>query len=120
LDCISQGSIRDYTVLDDLNLIISAGRSQIYHVELTRRAYGLRSSSAIGFESQTGRVCAGFDELVIDDDGLGPEKIRIGSIRKLTPESEEELLIRFGKIEPKYKQPRQPETVEGAEVEELD
>jgi hypothetical protein len=38
----------------------------------------------------------------------------------LTPEDEEDLLIRFGKKEPEIEQPRQPEEVEGAEVEELD
>ena len=119
IDCISQGSIRDYTVLDDQNLIVIQGASRKYHVELSRRAHGLRSSRAIGFKSQTGRICGGFDDLVVDD-GYRPETIRISSIRRLSPESEEDLLIRFGKIEPEYEQARPPENVEGAEVEELD
>jgi hypothetical protein len=118
-DCISQSSIRDYTVLDDANLIVTQGAKRKYHVQLSRRAYGLRSSRAIGFHSQTGRICGKFSDLLVDD-GFGPEKIRISSIRQLSPESEEELLIRFGKIEPEYEQPRRPENVEGAEVEELD
>ena len=118
-DCISQGSIRDYTVLNDANLIVSASAKRNYHVALARRAYGLRTNWGIGFSSTTSRICAGFSEIIVDD-GFGPEKIRIASIRRLTPEEHEDLLIRFGKIEPKNKQPRQPEAVEEAEVEELD
>jgi hypothetical protein len=48
------------------------------------------------------------------------ESIRITSIRELTPEEEEDLLIRFGKKEPEIKQTPAPHEVEGAEVEELD
>ena len=118
-DCISQGSIRDYTILDNANLIVTQGASRKFHVELSRQAHGFRSSSAIGFQSQTGRICERFSEILIDD-GFSMEKIRISSIRRLSPESEEELLIRYGKIEPEFEQTRQPQKVEGAEVEELD
>ncbi len=118
-DCISQGSIRDYTILDNANLIVTEGVSRKFHVELSRQAHGLRSSSAIGFQSQTGRICEKFSEILVDD-GFSMDKIRISSIRRLSPESEEDLLIRFGKIEPNLEQTRQPETVEGAAVEELD
>ena len=118
-DCISTGSIRDYTVLDDANLIVTERASRKYHVALTRRAYGLRSSSRIGFQSDTSRICGHFDDLVIDD-GFGPEEVRIASVKRLTPEAEEDLLIRFGLKEPEHVQPRAPEKVEGAEVEELD
>ena len=118
-DCISQASIRDYTVLDNANLIVTQGASRKYHVELRRSAYGLRSSSTVGFVSQTSQICDRFSEVVVDD-GFNVDKVRISSIRRLTPESEEDLLIRFGKIEPEYEQPRQPDEVAGAEVEELD
>lgn len=118
-DCISTGSIRDYTVLDDANLIVTERASRKFHVVLSRGAFGLRSSSRIGFQSDTSRICGNFDNLVIDD-GFGPEKIRIASVKRLTPETEEQLLIRFGKKEPENVQPRAPEKVEGAEVEELD
>lgn len=118
-DCISQGSIRDYTVLDDANLIVTEGVSRKYHMELSRRAFGLRSTWQIGFRTPTGRVCGGFSDIVVND-GIGPDSIRISSIRRLTPEDEEDLLIRFGKKEPEIEQPRQPEEVDGAEVEELD
>lgn len=118
-DCISQGSIRDYKVLDDANLIVTEGASRKYHVVLTRRVIGLRSKYAIGFQSATGRICGGFDSLIVDD-SFGPEKVRIESIRRLTPEQEQELLVGYGLREPEFEQPRQPEEVEGAEVEELD
>ena len=118
-DCISQGSIRNYTVLDNANLIVTQGASRKYHVELRRPAYGLRSSSTVGFVSQTSLICGRFSEVVVDD-GFSLDKVRISSIQRLTPESEEDLLIRFGKIEPEYEQPRQPDEVAGAEVEELD
>lgn len=118
-DCISQGSIRDYTVLDDANLIVTGAGRRKYHMVLARRAFGLRSSWQIGFRDRTGRICGGFGELIADD-GFGPASFRIESIRQLDKLEEEELLIRFGKKEPEFVQPRQPEEVEGAEVEELD
>ncbi len=118
-DCISQTTIRDYRVLDDSNLIVSASARRKYHVVLSRRAFGLRSTWQIGFRSSTGQVCAGFSDLIVDD-GLGPERIRIHTIRQLTPEDEEELLIRFGKKEPATVQAPAPQEVESAEVEELD
>ncbi|MDX1480917.1 MAG: DUF6491 family protein [Woeseiaceae bacterium] len=118
-DCISQSSVRDYRVLDEANLIVSAGARQKYHVVLARRAYGLRSTWQIGFRSTTGRICGGFDDLIVDG-GFGPEPFRIHSIRRLTPEEEDELLVRFGKKEPSVKQAPATEDPESAEVEELD
>jgi len=118
-DCISSGTIRDYRVLDDANLIVSGSGKRKYHVTLSRRATGLRSSWKIGFRSTTGQICASFGELVVDD-GMGPERIRIASIRQLTPDENDALLVRFGKIEPEFEQPPAPASVESAEVEELD
>ncbi len=57
---------------------------------------------------------------VIVDDGFGPERINIRSIRQLSPEDLDDLLIRFGKKEPEIEQAPATEDVEGAEVEELD
>lgn len=114
-DCIYQPSIRGYSVLDESNLIVSASARRQYHVALQRRAFGLRSNWSIGFKSPTGRVCAGFSEVVFDRDS-----IRIASIRELSAEEEEDLLIRYGKKEPEYEQAPAPQDVEGADVEELD
>ena len=118
-DCISQMTVRDYRVLDDSNLIVAASARRKYHVVLGHRAMGLRSTWQIGFRSRTGQICPGFSDLVVDD-GLRPERIRITSIRRLTPEDEEDLLIRFGKIESDNEQTPAPADVESAEVEELD
>ena len=118
-DCISQVTVRDYRVLDDSNLIVSEAARRKYHVVLSRRAMGLKSTWQIGFRSSAGRICPGFSDLVVDD-GFRGDRIRIASIRRLTPEDEEDLLIRFGKIESDVEHTPEPAAVDGAEVEELD
>ena len=118
-DCISQASVRDYRVLDDSNLIVSEAARRKYHVVLSRRAMGLKSTWQIGFRSNAGRICPGFSDLVVDD-GFRGDRIRIASVRRLTPEDEEDLLIRFGKIESDVEHTPPPAEVAGAEVEELD
>ena len=118
-DCIYQPSIRGYSVLDESNLIVSASGRRQYHVVLKRRAHGLRSNWAIGFKSTTGRICAPFAEVLFEGN-LDGESVRIASIRELSPEDEEDLLIRFGKKEPEIEQTPVPQEVKGAEVEELD
>ena len=117
-DCIHEPSIRGYTVLDERNLIIDAGRRS-YHLVLQRRAWGLKSSWGIAFDTTTSRVCAGFDEMMFKGH-LDGESIRIESIQALTPEEEEHLLIRFGKKEPEIEHTPPPANVKGADVEELD
>ena len=117
-DCIHEPSIRGYTVLDEQNLIIEASGSRAYHVVLHRRAYDLKRSHGIWFKTTTSRVCAGFDS--IEYEGSTVDNNRIASIRELTKEDEEHLLIRYGKKEPEIKQTPAPQEVEGAEVEELD
>jgi hypothetical protein len=118
-DCISQASVRDYKILDDANLIVTAGGSRKYHVLLSRRAMNLRSSAAIGFDSNSGRICSNFSDLIVHS-SFAHESIRITSVRRLTPEDEHDLLVRFGRKEPDYEEPRQTKQVDGAEVEELD
>ena len=120
-DCIHQPSIRGYSVLDEQNLIVTAAGRRKYHVLLSRRAHGLRSSWGIVFDAPTSRVCSGFSEVKFRGDmGDRIEAIRIREIRLLTPEDEESLLIKFGKKEPEIKQTPAPQEVEGAAVEELD
>jgi hypothetical protein len=118
-DCISTGTIRDYRVLDDANLVVTANANRKYHISLSRRAVGLRASWKIGFRSTSGRICGSFDDIIVDD-GFGPERIRIAGIRELTPEEYDALLVRFGEREPAIRQPPAPDRVESAEVEELD
>ncbi len=118
-DCISTRTIRDYRVLDDANLVVTAQGNRKYHITLSRRAVGLRASWKIGFRSTSGRVCGSFDDIIVDD-GFGPERIRIAGIKELTPEEYDELLVRFGKREPATEPTPATESVESAEVEELD
>ena len=118
-DCISQMSIRDYQVLDESNLIVTGTARRKYHIVLSRRAFGLRSTWRIAFHTSSGQVCSAFSDLIVDD-GMGVDRIRIRSVRQLTPEEHDDLLVRFGKKEPDVKQTPEPVPIEGAEVEELD
>ncbi len=118
-DCIFQSSIRGYSVLNDSNLIVEASGRRNYHVVLRRRAHGIRSSRRISFDSPTGRVCASFSEVIFyGQSDNGP--IRVASIRELSPEDHEDLLIQYGKKEPEIERTPVPREVKGAEVEELD
>jgi len=119
-DCISQVSIRDYYVLDDANLIVTAAPKRRYHVTLAYRAFGLGSTWRIGFNSPTGQICPGSSDLIVADGFGSGDRIRVSRIRELTPEEHEELLVRFGKKEPEVPQTLEPTEVSGAEVEELD
>ena len=118
-DCIYEPSVRGYSVLDESNLIVEASNRRNYHVVLQRRAFGLKSSWGIVFDSTTSRVCAGFSKIGFEYGGRR-ESIRIASIRELSPEDHEDLLIQFGKKEPEFEQTPAAHDVQGAEVEELD
>ena len=118
-DCIFSSSIRGYTVLDESNLVIEGSRRKKYHVVLRRPARGIRSTWAIGFDSPSSRVCAGFSEVVFEGHMQG-DSIRIASIRALSSEEHDSILIRFGKKKPEIEQTPVPREVKGAEVEELD
>lgn len=118
-DCISEGTVRDYKVLNDSNIVVTAMARQKYHLELVQRAPALRSAWSIGFASPTSRICAGFSELLVDDN-FGPDRVRIRSIRRLTEQEYDDLLYRFDKAAAAKQEPPAPMPVEGADVEELD
>ena len=118
-DCIFSSSIRGYSVLDESNLVIEGPGRKKYHLVLRRPARGIRSTWAIGFDSPSSRVCAGFSEVIFQGH-MDNESIRIASIRELSPEEHEYLLIQFGKKQPEIEQTAVPREVKGAEVEELD
>ena len=118
-NCILEGTVRDYRVLNDSNLVVTAAGSRKYHIELTRPAFRLKSTWQIGFLPSGSRICAGFSELVIKD-SFDSDRVRIKRIVRLNKDDYEELMIRFGLMEPEIEQAREPEEVEGAELEELD
>jgi hypothetical protein len=119
-DCISQSTIRDYQVLDDRNLIVTAGAKRKYHVQLSRQAFGLRSNWKIGFRSPTGSVCSGMGDVVVDDSFGSKETIQISSIKEVEADELNALLVQFGKKVPDIERAPAQEEVKGAEVEELD
>ena len=118
-DCISIRTIRDYTALDDKNLLIWASGRRPYFVSLFSRAFGLRSSFQLGTQSRDDRLCPyGGDALVFG--AAGRDIVRIASIRRISKDEADWLLVRFGKKDPAEDQAPEPKPVEGAEVEELD
>ncbi len=118
-DCISIRTIRDYTALDDRNLLIWASAKRPYFVRLSGPAWGLRSSFQVGTVSRDDRLCPyGGDALIFDS--AGRDTARIASIRRVSPDEADWLLVRFGKKDPAEQQAPVAEPLEGAEVEELD
>ena len=117
-DCILIRTIRDYTPLDDRNLLVWGPGKRGYFVTLIRPAFGMRSSFRLGFSSRDDQLCPfGGDAIVFGD---GPhEQVRVRSISRVDKEQAEELMIRFGKKEPAENPTPDPARVEGAEVEEL-
>ena len=117
-DCILIRTIRDYTLLDDRNLLIYGPAKRAYYVTLVRPAYELRSSIRIGFSSRDDNLCPyGGDGIVVGT--FNPETVSIRAISRVTEEEAEQLLVRYGRKEPSEQQAPAPEDVKGAEVEEL-
>jgi hypothetical protein len=118
-DCIFIRTIRDYSELDDQNLLIWGPGKRAYYVTLFRPSFELRSSFQLGFDSRDDQLCPfGGDQVVVG--GLNREAIGIQSISEVSEEQAEQLLIRYGRKEPAEQQAPPPKEVKGAEVEELD
>ncbi|MGI9316620.1 MAG: DUF6491 family protein [bacterium] len=118
--CIEETRIRGFRVLDEVNLVISGTIRRHYHVVLQRRAWGLKSSTPITFDSPSKSVCAGLAKLVYVGNSQRLERIRIRQITELNNEEYESLLVMWGLMKPKIETKPEPEEVEGAEVEEID
>ena len=104
-DCILGGSIRDFTALDDQNLILYGPGRRPYHVVLVTPAINLESEFSIGvYDRDAGlggvsSICPyGGDAIIID--GPFTERISIRSIERLDDAAVEALLVEFGEIEP--------------------
>jgi len=117
-DCISIRTIRDYTSLSRDSLLIHASGKRTYYVRLLTPQFSLNSSFQLGTRSRDDSLCPfGGDSLVVDR--FSGEKSRIQAIKRLTADQVEQVLIRYGKIEPPDTQDPAPPELKGAEVEEL-
>jgi hypothetical protein len=117
-DCILISTIRDYTPLDDHNLLIWGPAKRGYLVTLVRSSFDLRSSFRMGFSSRDDQLCPyGGDGIVVGS--LSRDTIGIRAISRVSEEQADQLLIRYGRKEPAEQQAPAPEDVKGAEVEEL-
>lgn len=117
-DCILIRTVRDYSLLDDRNLLIWGPGKRAYYVTLFRPAFELRSSIRIGFSSRDDQLCPyGGDAIVVGT--FNREEIGIQAISRVSEEEAEQLLVRYGRKEPDEQQAPEPAEVEGAEVEEL-
>jgi hypothetical protein len=116
-DCISIRTIRDYTPLDNQNMLIEAAGRRNYLVTLVMSSFELRSSFQIATQSRDDWLCPyGGDRIVFGSRAEFPASIR--SISRLTAEQTEDLLIRYGKMEAPEQERPAPD-LKGAEVEEL-
>jgi len=122
-DCISIRTVRDYTPLDNRNLLVKGMGKRQYLVSLVVPAFELRSSGRLRFSSRDDWLCPyGGDQIVFD--GFSSQGIGIRSISRVTEEQADELLIRYGKKSPDEQEDldpsgSEPPDVKGAEVEEL-
>ena len=117
-DCISIRTIRDYTPLDNRNLLVEAAGRRNYLVTLVMTSFDLRSSFRLGFRSRDDWLCPyGGDRIVFE--GPANDEISIRSITRLTAAQTEELLVQYGKKEPTEQETAPPSELKGAEVEEL-
>ncbi len=118
-DCIWIRTVRDYTTLDAQNLLLRGSGKRSYLVTLMYPSFELRSSMGLGFSSRDDQLCPfGGDGVVFE--GLSREAVRIRSITEVSSDQAEQLMVQFGRKEPKEQQTAAPEPVKGAEVEELD
>jgi hypothetical protein len=118
-DCIWLRTVRDYTTLDDRNLLIRGSGNRSYLVTLQHRSFDLKSSMGLSFASRDDQLCPyGGDAIVFE--GLSKESVRIRSISRVSREQADELMVRFGKKEADEQKIPAPEPVEGADIEELD
>ena len=116
-DCISIRTIRDYTPLDNRNLLIEGAGRRNYLVTLAMSSFEIRSAFGMATVSRDDWLCPyGGDRLVFNGRTEGGVSIR--SISRLTAEQTEDLLIKYGKKEPPEQERPAPD-LEGAEVEEL-
>lgn len=98
--CIPNRGIRDYTSLDDQNLILYGIGRQAYHVILSTPSINLESEFTVGVldgggAGADGRICPfGGDAILID--GPIAERMSIRSIERIDDDRVEALRVEFG------------------------
>ena len=97
-DCIFNRGIRDFTALDNQNLLLYGPGGMPYHVTLTTPSLNLKGEFRIGIQDADGRICPfGGDAIVVN--GVFREVIPIRSIEAIDKDQAEELKIQFGLID---------------------
>lgn len=95
-DCLFNRGVRDFTALDNQNLILYGPGSRAYHVVLTRPSFDLQREYEIGIYDRDGRICPfGGDAVIVQ--GTFTERITIRSIEAITDADVDALKLRFGK-----------------------
>lgn len=98
--CIPNRGIRDYTSLDDQNLILYGIGRQAYHVILATPSMNLETEFSVGVldgggAGADGRICPfGGDAILID--GPIAERVPIRSIERIDDDQVEALRVEFG------------------------
>lgn len=95
-DCLFNRGVRDFTALDNQNLILYGPGNRAYHVVLTRPSFDLEHEYEIGIYDRDGRICPfGGDAVIVQ--GTFTERITIRSIEAISDEAVDALKVRFGK-----------------------
>jgi hypothetical protein len=95
-DCFFARTLSDWRPLDDTHLILFASGRRPYLVELVQPATGMSFDFAIGVYDRDGRVCPYGGDSIIVDNGIGPERVTIQSMRRLSDEDLEAVYVEFG------------------------
>ncbi len=94
-DCLRTALIRDWTPLDQRNLIVYESGRRPYHVELAQTCFGLDFATVIAFYDRRAdeRICGfGMDRVIVDR--TIPESCGVSAVDELTDEQAEELKLR--------------------------
>jgi Family of unknown function (DUF6491) len=95
-DCLFNRGVRDFTALDNRNLILYGPGNRAYHVVLTSPSFDLEREYEIGIYDRDGRICPfGGDAVIVR--GTFTERIPIRSIEAISDEDADALKVRFGK-----------------------